>query len=50
MTCRWHVRVATDQGALRAANRIPPGGKKENKPLISVNFGFLKITLKIVKI
>lgn len=24
MTCRWHVRAATDQGASRAANRIPP--------------------------
>jgi len=28
MTCQWHVRAATDQGAARAANRVPPGAPK----------------------
>ena len=30
MTCLRHVRAATNQGALRAANRIPPSPPKED--------------------
>jgi hypothetical protein len=38
MTCLWHVRAVTDQGAPRAANRIPDGSPKNERTAVALSF------------